>query len=609
MNVARKIFDLLSRRERLHLGLLFLAVLVMAFFEMISVASVLPFLSVAADPGKIQTNEWLSWVYDALGFASTNGFLLALAGAALAMLVLSNVWIAGTHWAEIRFTRGRHHGFSVRLLRRYLNQPYVFFLRRNSADLAKNILSEVNQAAGALMATLALTAKSLVALAILGLLVVFDPWVALFVTGILGGAYGVIYLYTRRLLRRLGKERIAANGARYKAASEAFGAIKDIKLLGKEEVLIHQFTGPSQRFNNCQATAALIGNLPRHLFDVLAFGGILVIAIFLILRGEALEEAIPVLGLYAFAGYRLMPSLQQIFNSYTRLKFSTPALENIHRELAQVSPGGRAKRSAAERANGNGAAILPLTDRLELDGITFTYPGVQKPALRDVTLIVKANSMVGIVGPTGSGKTTLVDVILGLLRAQAGEIRIDGAPLTEANLRAWQNGLGYVPQHIYLSDDTIARNIAFGIPDAAIDPSAVERAARAAHIHDFIAHELPEGYATVVGERGIRLSGGQRQRLGIARALYLDPSVLVLDEATSALDYETEAAVMAAIHQLARNTTIIMITHRLTISGQDCDALYQVDDGVVRSRPIARAGLGEPLRVASAVQLGAHHGA
>jgi ATP-binding cassette, subfamily B, bacterial PglK len=604
MEVAQKIVDLLSRRERMHLGLLFVAVLVMAFLEMISVASVLPFLSVAADPGKIQTDPWLSWTYDSLGFASTNGFLLALAGAALATLILSNVWIAATHWAEIRFTRGRHHGFSVRLLRRYLAQSYVFFLRRNSADLAKNILSEVNQAAGALMSTLAFTAKSLVALAIITLLVVFDPWVALFVTGVLGGAYGAIYLYTRRLLRRLGKERVAANGARYKAASEAFGAIKDVKLLGKEDVLVAQFTGPSRRFNNCQATAALIGNLPRHLFDVLAFGGILVIAIFLILRGEALEDAIPVLGLYAFAGYRLMPALQQIFSSYTRLKFGAAAVENVHRELTQAAPGRRARTATGRRANGSRSATLPLTERLELEGVTFTYPGAHRPALRDVTLTIEAKTTVGIVGPTGSGKTTLVDVILGLLRAQAGVVRVDGVALTDANLRAWQNGLGYVPQHIYLSDDSITRNIAFGIPDAEIDHDAVERAARVANIHGFIAQELPEGYATVVGERGIRLSGGQRQRLGIARAVYHRPSVLVLDEATSALDYDTEAAVMEAIRHLAGETTIIMITHRLAIATRSCDALYQVEDGVVRPHLLSHARLADQFCVSPTVHLG-----
>jgi ABC-type multidrug transport system fused ATPase/permease subunit len=239
--------------------------------------------------------------------------------------------------------------------------------------------------------------------------------------------------------------------------------------------------------------------------------------------------------------------------------------------------------------------VLPLAERLELEGVTFTYPGAHRPALRAVTLTIAANTTVGFVGQTGSGKTTLIDVILGLLRPEAGEIRVNGLPLTDANLRAWQNNLGYVPQHIYLSDASVARNVAFGIPDAEIDHAAVERAARIAHIHDFVVHELPEGYATVVGERGVRLSGGQRQRIGIARALYHDPAVLLFDEATSALDHDTEAAVMEALTELAGTRTILMIAHRLTTL-RGCDQLVRLENGYVRretagrDRAIARVG-------------------
>ena len=571
--------DLLSRRERAQLALLFVAVLVMAFLEVVSVASVLPFLSVAADPGRIQSNEWLRWAFEGLGFTSPNGFLLALAGAALLALVLSNAWMAATHWAQLRFARGRSHGLSTRLLRHYLAQAYVFFLRRNSADLGKNILAEVDQVtSGVLLPALRFAAKAVVALAIVVLLVAFDPLLALLVTGVLGGAYAALYLYVRYRLARLGKERLAANTARYKAVSEAFGAIKDIKLLGREAALLARFTGPSKRYNACQATAAILGEMPRYLLEVLAFGGVLVIAIYLIMRGEGLQQTIPVLGLYAFAGYRLMPSLQQVFHSYTRLRFAAPALDHLHRELAQISAVPSAKLPSIHHFNGNHTAELPLSERLELEGITFTYPGAPKAALRDVTLAIEANSTVGIVGPTGSGKTTLVDIILGLLRPQAGEMRVDGVPLADANLRAWQNGLGYVPQHIYLTDDTIASNIAFGIPNAQIDREAVERAARIAKIHDFISQELPEGYGTVVGERGIRLSGGQRQRIGIARALYHDPAVLVFDEATSALDTDTEAAVMEAIQHLAGTKTILIIAHRMTTL-RNCDVLHVLRGG------------------------------
>ena len=583
MSIPRKMIELLSRRERVQLGLIFLAMLVMAFLETVSVASILPFLSVAADPSKIQTNAWLSWSYDALGFTSTNGYLLALAGTALLALLLSNASMAATHWAQIRFAAERNHSLSVGLLRHYLARPYSFFLHRNSADLGKNILAEVELVTGQLlMPCLQAGAKAVVALAIIALLVLFDPLLALVVTTVLGGAYGAIYLYVRRGLTRLGKERLAANSARYKAAGEAFGAIKDVKLLGKEDAFLARFASPSMGYVRAAATAMIIGDTPRYVLEAVAFGGVLVIAVYLILRGEGLQQTIPVLGLYAFAGYRLIPSLQQAFLGFSKLRFGAPALDNLHRELTRETAAPGAKLADIQDSDRRRAGQLPLGERLELDGITFTYSGAHKPTLRDISLTIEANSTIGIVGPTGAGKTTLVDIILGLLRPQFGEIRVDGTPLTEAHLRSWQNSLGYVPQHIYLADDTIARNIAFGIPNAQIDRRCVERATRIANIHAFVTQELPEGYDTVVGERGVRLSGGQRQRLGIARALYHNPSVLVLDEATSALDNDTEAAVMDAINALAGTRTILMIAHRLTTL-RACDAILRLRDGRLES--------------------------
>ena len=580
MDVARKLIELLSPRERLLLGFLFAALLVVACLEMISVASVLPFLSVAADPGRIHSNEWLAWIYDMFGFTSTNGFLLALASASLLALIVTNASMAAAQWGQIRFALGRSHQLSCRLLKHYLAQPYVFFLRRNSMDLGKNILGETDQVTAVLIAALRLAAKALVVVAIVITLILFDPLLALVLTLAFGGAYGLIYVAMRRRLSRLGAERVKANRTRYQLAGEAFGAIKDVKLLGREQIFRSRFVGPSRRFNRCQASSLIISDLPRYALEALAFGGVLVIAIYLLLRGQGLQQTIPVLGFYAFAGYRLMPSLQQVFSSYTKLRYGEPAVDNLHRELNHDlnRPASNLKSSDPDAAGS--AELLPLSGRLELDGVTLAYQDAEEPILRDITLSIEANSTVGIVGPTGSGKTTLVDIILGLLRPQAGEIRVDGIALTDANMRAWQNGLGYVPQHIYLTDDTIANNIAFGIPETEIDRDAVERAARIANIHDFITTKLPQGYDSPVGERGVRLSGGQRQRIGIARALYQDPAVLVFDEATSALDGETEAAVMEAINKLAGHRTILMIAHRLTTL-ESCQMLLRVKDGRV----------------------------
>lgn len=580
ISIGRKMTELFSPRERSHLGLLLFLVLISSLLEMVSVASVLPFLSVAADPGQIQANAWLSWAYDSLGFTSTNGFLLALASGALLALVFSNAWRAVTHWAQIRFALGRCHSLSLRLLRHYLSQPYAFFLQRNSADFSKNILGEIDQIRMVLIAALKLVMKGMAVVAIIGALIVYDPLLAVILTLVLGGAYGSIYAFTRKKLRHLGKDRIAANSARFQLASEAFGAIKDIKLLGCEGSFLEHFANPSKRFNYNQASSMMIGELPRYALEAIAFGGVLVIAIYMLMRGQRVEEMIPVLGFYAFAGYRLMPGLQQVFASYTRMSFGAPAVQNLHRELVSGSDALGADAPLLPSISREGRKALPLTKHIELDGISFAYQDADGPVLEDVTLSIECNSIVGIVGTTGSGKTTLVDIILGLLRLQSGEIRIDGVPITDANIKAWQNGLGYVPQYICLIDDTITRNIALGVPDEEIDQVAIERAATIANIHDVIINDLPNGYDTSVGERGVRLSGGQRQRIGIARALYHDPSVLVFDEATSALDSNTEAAVMDAINKLAGTRTILMIAHRLTTLNA-CQAILRVQDGRV----------------------------
>jgi ABC-type multidrug transport system fused ATPase/permease subunit len=574
------LLSLLSRRERTRLALLFVAVVGMAFLEMVSIAAVLPFLSVAADPTQIHSNAWLNWAYEGLGFMSTTSFLIVLGAAALVALLVNNAWMAATSWAQYRFAYGCNHSISVRLLRHYLARPYVFFLHRHSAELGNNVLAEVEHITKEVLTpALDAAAKAIVAFAVIGFLVVLDPTLALLVALVLGGAYGAIYISVRQRLARIGKERAAANAARYKAASEVFGAIKEVKLLGKEAVFLARFAQPSQRFAHHRATSQIIGHLPRYALEAVAFGGVLLIALYLIQRGGTLQQVSPVLGLYAFAGYRLMPSLQQVFNGLAKARFGVPAVHNLHREFTSLET----RPGSGRVTSGNGAQqqvpAIPCVDRIELDNITFTYPGASKPALRNVSLVIPAKTTIGIIGSTGSGKTTLVDVILGLLRPQEGEIRIDGVLLSEANLRAWQNSIGYVPQHIHLSDDSIARNIAFGLLPKRIDPEAVERAARVANIHDFIVRELPQAYSTPVGERGIRLSGGQRQRVGVARALYHDPAVLLFDEATSALDISTEAAVVDAIHDVAdHEKTIVVITHRMQTL-RYCQLIYHLAHG------------------------------
>ncbi len=556
VQMFRKIFDLLDRRERLHLGLLCLAVLLMAVLELLGIAAIVPFLSLASDPAQIEQNAWLARAYDTLGFADPRAFLVALGLAAFVTIVASNAWMAVTLRAQLRFSQARAHTFAVRLMRRYAAQPYVFFLRRNSAELLKNVLNEVDQLVDqTVMASLRLFARMVVTLAIVGLLVVFDPVLAIFIAIGLGGAYGLTVHFMRRKMHHLGDVRVAENARRYIAANELLGAIKEVKILGVEHDLLKAFERPSAKFTRAKAEAQFLGEAPRYVLEAVAFGGVILIAVYFLAQGGTTQQLIPVLGLYAFAGYRLMPSLQQIFYALMQLNFGRAILENIHNELT----AGAVPALSEHTSRGK----LQLRESLELRDISFRYVGSTRRSLQDITLTIPAMTTVGIIGPTGSGKTTLVDVILGLLQPDRGEILIDGAQLTGANLRAWQNNIGYVPQNIHLSDDTVARNIAFGVPAEKIDMDAVMHAAQMAQIHDFVKDEMAEGYDTLVGERGVRLSGGQHQRIGIARALYHDPGILIFDEATSALDTATEAVLMDAIGRFAGQKTIIIIAHRL----------------------------------------------
>lgn len=372
-----------------------------------------------------------------------------------------------------------------------------------------------------------------------------------------------------------------ANARRFKIASEAFGGIKAVKLMGSEDTFVQRYSAYSFQYAKHNATAEVLSALPLYALETVAFGGIILIVLYLLATRGDLAQVLPLAGLFTFAGYRMMPAMQQIYSGAIQLRFNLAVLDTLH-EALQVGV------ATTERRDSRDIEPLPFKDKLELHAITFRYPRTAEPVIRDLSLTIKAGSSVAFAGKTGSGKTTISDIILGLLPVDGGSMRVDGVEIGSENLRRWQRNLGYVPQDIYLQDDTIAANIAFGMADKEVDMAAVERAARIANIHDFIVGELPQGYESMIGERGVRLSGGERQRVGIARALYHDPAVLVLDEATSALDGATERMVFAAIENIARVKTLIIIAHRLT-TVRKCDVVYVIDDG----RIIARGTYGE----------------
>lgn len=568
----RKILTILTPKERRRGFLLIVMILIMALMNTIGVASIIPFMSVLGQPEIVHTNKWLNKAYTTFGFSDPKDFLFFLGILVFAALVSSVMFKALTQYALQRFTQMRNYSLSCKLFKGYLNRPYIWFLNRHSSDLVLNMLSEVNQVInGVLIPIIQLFAHSTVALFLIILLMLVDPILVIIVALVLGGTYALIYLVIRKYLSRIGKDRVLANKQRFRVVQEALGGIKELKIFHRELSFFNRFTGPARRFSNHQANSNIASVMPRFLLEIVAFGGILLISLYLLKANGSFNHALPILSVYAFAGYRLLPSLQQIYSQATRLKFGLPALKSVYKDILELSENEQSLKKDDYNP-------LILKHSIKLKNICFTYPGAKTAAINNLDMTIPAKSTIGLVGSTGSGKTSVADVILGLLWPQDGQLLVDGNLVTPANRLVWQRSLGYVPQHIYLSDDTVKANIAFGIPEDRIDMGAVIRAAKIADLHDFVISDLQKEYETSVGERGVRLSGGQIQRIGIARALYHEPDVLILDEATSALDNQTEKLVMEAIHSTDKTKTIILIAHRLN-TVKDCDVIFIIENG------------------------------
>ena len=575
----RKMIDLLTPQEKRRLYMLLGLIMVAGLAEMISVAAILPFMAVLSRPEMLESHERIMSVYHGLNFSSPQSFMIFLGIAVFCLVVFGLLFSTVTQYAIYRYSSMRSYSISGRLLRSYLFQPYPWFLNRHSSDLGVTVLAEVGQmVTQAMVPGMRMLSQAVVALFLIALLVVARPMVAVVASTVVVGCYCAIYLGVRHYLTRMGNVKRIANHDRFKIAGEAFGGIKEVKLMGLEETYLRRFEQPSRRMAVAASGVAVVGELPRNILKAIALGGILFFVLYLLVTGDGnLSSVLPILGLYAFAGIRLFPALQMVYVGSTSLRAARPILDKLHKDMRRHQLIGGGKLAAAEPVV---ETAMALNQQLELADLHYVYPGAERAAVVGLSLAIPARSTVGLVGGTGAGKTTAVDLILGLLEPQAGEIRVDGVPITAENRRAWQNSIGYVPQQIFLTDASVSANIAFGIEPKDIDQARVERAARIAELHDFVVQELPKGYATLVGERGVRLSGGQRQRIGIARALYHDPEVLIMDEATSALDNVTERAVMDAVHNLGHAKTIILIAHRLsTVRG--CDMIFMLERGQV----------------------------
>ena len=569
-----ELMTLLTVHERRRFGLLASLMLMAAILDSIGVASIMPFMAVLANPDIVQENPKFLEIYRKIGFSNIHQFLFFLGLLTFVFFLLSLIVKGLVTYAQLRFAHMREFSISSRLITAYLDQPYIWFLSRNSADIGRTILSDVNLVVnGGLVPLMTIFSQGVTVVMLMTVILLVDPVLAISVGVGLGSLYLFVYRRAGSFLSRTGGEHVQANQKRFATVIEAFGALKEIKTKRLERKYAEKFSSSARSYAQNQIFSQAVSHLPKFMLEALAFGGILLVLLYYMMQNKGLADGLPIATLYAYAGYRLMPALQQIYSSFSNLRFVGPTLHNLKKDMESLE---------ARKESYSDVGALKFRNEIELKNICFAYPNTKELVLKGINLTIPIRNTVGFIGSTGCGKTTLVDLMLGLLKPSAGVFRIDGNEITFGNLGQWQNLIGYVPQHIYLSDDTIAANIAFGKEPDERNQASVEEAARIACIHNFIVSELPEGYSTKVGERGVRLSGGQLQRVGIARALYHKPQVLILDEATSALDNVTEKVLMEAVEMLGHRITIILIAHRLSTL-ERCDQIYVLENGVVKA--------------------------
>ncbi len=569
-NSLEKLFALLNRREQRQAWIILALTLITGFAQAVGVFSVFPFLNVALNPSLIQQNDALRFVYELLGFTRGLHFLIFLGVIVFLALLFSNGITTLTIYAKTRFSEMRNHSISSRLLEHYMQNDYQFYTARNSSDLVKNVIVETQQLIGYLLSFFDILVNASILIAILITILIVDFQTSMIAALLFGSIYVLLTIYFRKTIRRKGEERNLANQDRVRYATEGLNSYKTTKVMGVEDFYLSNYKFHSFIFARANAFSVAAATVPRYIIEAIAAGGIVLFVLIEISLGRPLEALAPLIGLFGLAGYRMLPALQAVYNSYSRMIYLAPIVERIYDDVEQARTFELSVGTLNEDK-------LPMNQAIHFQQASFKYDRGEDNVLRDVSLTIKKNTMVGIVGKTGSGKTTLMDLLLGLLFVQDGVMKVDEAVITPQNVKQWQAQIGYVPQEIYLSDDTVRKNIAFGQHEDSIDDERVKQVVSMAALDDLVAR-LPQQLETIVGERGVRLSGGERQRIGIARALYRQPQLLVLDEATSSLDGKTEEEVLEAIRKAAKNITIVMVAHRLNTL-VDCDVIHILSEG------------------------------
>lgn len=575
LKVIKQLFILLTDKQLKQFYLLQVLVVIMAFTELLGIASITPFMALVGDISILETNGVFAQLYQMSGLNSPTDFLFYTGVIVLVMLTFSTVISMFTTWRLSIFGARIGTEIADRLYTYYMHQSWQFHASGSSAQLTKQVSTEAARISNDIIQPLMqMNSKLVLALFISISIVIYDPVIAILGLFIFSLAYFVLYRLVRQKLESNGQRLSDVSTRRFRLMNEGFGGIKDVLLLNRSHDFINRFHDSGKIFARAQGTNIAISQVPRYFIELIAFGAMISLVLVLIkVHSGNLGEVLPVLAVYALAAFKLLPALQQIYSSLSVIKGNVAAFEAVKDDL---------QRSFENQKSVNKASIatsINFHEHIALNDITFSYPGKDRAAVAGINMSIPINSVIGLVGSSGSGKSTLIDLLLGLLIPQQGGIYVDDVRITVENNRAWQNLLGFVPQSIFLSEGSIAENIAFGIPAKDINLKQVNKALNLANLTELV-EQLPYGVNTKVGERGVQLSGGQRQRVGIARALYHEAKVLVFDEATSALDGITEKIVMDAIHEFSGQKTIIMIAHRLK-TVEKCDLIYFMEHGKI----------------------------
>lgn len=588
MPIYRKLKRLLLLSEQKQVLLLLCLMFVAMIFETMGLGLVIPAMTMMTQIDVIQHNPTLQPFLQFLNFPTQTQLII---GAMLGLVVIYSIKTGFLFFMtrkQNRFVYNLRASLSHRLFMGYMHQPWTFHLQRNSAQLILNVTNEVTLfVESVLQAGMVVLTEGFVLVGIAVLLTVIEPVGALISVGVLGGAVVLSQYMMRHRILRWGQARQYHEGLRLQYLQQGLGGSKDAKLLGRELYFINQYDEHNRKSADVGQKQRILQDLPRLWLELIAITGLAVLVLVMLAQGKSAEALVPTLGLFAAAAFRLMPSLNRVLGAVQNIRYGLPIVNRLYDEICLFDDDVVLIKAQD---------IFSFKQNLVLENVIHSYADASQLILNNISFIVQRGSSVGLIGPSGAGKSTLIDTILGLLTPTSGKIKVDGVDI-QSNLRGWQDQIGYVPQHIFLTDDTIRRNIAFGLPDDLIDDLAIERAIQAAQLKEFI-ESLPQQLDTIVGERGVRLSGGQRQRIGIARALYHDPEVLVLDEATSSLDVTTEQEVMNAVNALHGQKTLIIVAHRLSTVAK-CDYKYEIQKGSIVLRECMKDVLHERIAIES----------